>query len=64
MLVSAAWVAVLIGSADGDALATFPNPRDVGIIAETEAAVASVGIVAAKEVPEAPYIKSLLLTLP
>ena len=43
---------------------TFPNPRDVGVIAETEAAVASVGIAAAKEVPEAPYIKSLLLTLP
>ena len=45
-------------------MATFPNPRDVGVISETEAAVASVGIVAAKEVPEPPYMKSLLLTPP
>ena len=57
-------VAELIGNPDGDVLATFPSPRYVGVIAETEAAVASVGIVAAKDVPEAPYIKSLLLTLP
>ena len=46
MLFNAAWVAVLIGRADGDVLATFPNPRDVGVIAVTEAAVAKVGITA------------------
>ena len=45
-------------------LATFPNPRDVGVIAETEAAVASVGIVAAKDVLLLPYKKSLPLAFP
>ena len=64
MLFHAACVAVLIGSPDGDVLATFPNPRDVGVIAETEAAVASVESVLIKDVLLPPYKKSLLLTLP
>ena len=29
---NAVCVAVLIGSPDGDVLATFPNPRDEGVI--------------------------------
>ena len=57
-------VAVLIGSADGDVLATFPNPKDVGVIAATEAAVASVESVLIKDVSLPPYKKSLLLTVP
>ena len=64
IVVNAACVAVLIGSADGDVLATFPNPKDVGVIAETEAAVASVESVLIKDVLLAPYKKSLLLTFP
>ena len=43
-------------------LATFPNPRDVEVIAETVAAVASVESVLIKDVLLPPYKKSLLLT--
>ena len=38
----AVWVAMLIGSADGDVLATFPKPIEVGVIADV---IASVGII-------------------
>ena len=56
---NAVCVAVLIGSPDGDVLATFPKPMDAAV---TDPLVVSEDNVSTNDIP--PYRKSILLTLP
>ena len=44
-------------------LLTFPSPREEAVMAETDVVVASVDNALIKDVPVAPYKKSLLLTV-